>query len=81
MELYLNSRWTKLHGNAYIAEALAWSDNGNHATIFATGDTTDEANAKLIGALREFKLLPEAVSAEDQQGSLKEDSGNLSEAS
>jgi hypothetical protein len=59
MEIYLNENWTERYGDAYIAEAVACSENGNHATIYAMGITADEANAKLIGALRELKLLPE----------------------
>jgi hypothetical protein len=60
MELYVNSSWTECYANAYIAEAIAWSENGNHATIFATGITAEEADAKLAGALRELHLIPEA---------------------
>ncbi len=59
MELYINNKWTKCYGNSYIAEAIAWSENGNHATIFTMGLTAEEADAKLIGALRELKLVPE----------------------
>ncbi len=59
MELYINSTWTKLYSNAYIAEAIAYSENGNHATIYAVGITAEEADAKLRGALRELKLMPE----------------------
>ena len=59
MELYINSNWTERYGNAYIAEAVACSENGNHATIFTVGITAEEADAKLIGALRELKLIPE----------------------
>jgi hypothetical protein len=33
MELYINNGWTGPYGNTHIAEALAWSENGNHATI------------------------------------------------
>jgi hypothetical protein len=62
MELYVNSNWTERYENAYIAEAIAWSENGNHATIYATGGTAEEANAKLMGALRELKLISEASS-------------------
>ena len=29
MELYINSTWTQRYENAYIAEAIAWSENGN----------------------------------------------------
>jgi hypothetical protein len=62
MELYLNSTWTQRYGNSsYVAEAIVWSENGNHATIHATGITADEADTKLLGALRELKLVPEAT--------------------
>ena len=63
MELYVNSTWTKRYGNAYVAEAIAWSESGNHATIYALGVTSEEADAKLAGALRELKLIPEVSSA------------------
>lgn len=62
MELYLNSTWTQRYGNSsYVAEAIVWSENGNHATIHATGITADEADTKLLGTLRELKLVPEAM--------------------
>jgi hypothetical protein len=62
MELYLNSTWTERCGNSsYVAEAVAWSENGNHATIYATGITADEADTKLLGALHELKLVPQAT--------------------
>jgi ribosome-binding factor A len=60
MELYSNSNWTRCYDNTYVAEAIAWSGDGNHATIYTTGITADEADAKLMGALRELKLIPEA---------------------
>ncbi len=59
MEVYINNNWTERYENAYIAEAIAWSENGNHATIYTVGITAEEADAKLIGALRELKLVPE----------------------
>ena len=59
MELYINNKWTQRYGNAYIAEAIACSENGNHATIYSVGITAQEADAKLIKALRELKLIPE----------------------
>ena len=58
MDLYTNTNWTGRYANVYIAEAIAWSENGNHATISATGITAEEADAKLVGALRELNLLP-----------------------
>jgi hypothetical protein len=60
MELYINRNWTECYANTYIAEAITWSDNGNHATIYSMGLTPEEADAKLVGALRELNLLPEA---------------------
>ena len=59
MEIYVNKNWTERYGHAYIAEAIACSENGKHATIYTVGNSEEEANAKLIGALRELKLLPE----------------------
>ena len=58
MELYINSNWTtERYEGAYIAEAIAWSENGNHARIYTVGSTTEEADAKLMGALGELKLI------------------------
>ena len=58
MELYINNKWTACYGNSYIAEAIAWSENGNHTSIYTMGITAQEADAKLVGALRELKLMP-----------------------
>ncbi len=66
MELYVNNEWTECYGNSYIAEAIAWSENGNHASIYAQGTTAEEADAKLMGALRELKLIPQ-TSAKDER--------------
>jgi hypothetical protein len=67
MELYINKEWTKCYGgNYYIAEAIMWSENGNHASIYTTGATAEEADTKLIGALSEVKLIPE-TSTKDVQ--------------
>jgi hypothetical protein len=59
MELHINNSWTERYGNAHIAQAIAWSENGNHATIYTVGLTAQKADAKLMGALRELKLIPE----------------------
>jgi hypothetical protein len=67
MELYANSTWTKRYGDACIAEAIAWSENGNHATIYTVGSTAEEADAKLMGALRELRLVPETSMKGDQR--------------
>jgi hypothetical protein len=66
MELYVNTNWTESYANAYIAEAIAWSENGNHATISTTGGTAEEANAKLMGALGELGLRPEASKKDER---------------
>ena len=67
MELYVNSNWTECYGNSYIAEAIAWSENGNHATVYTTGTTAEEADARLLSALRELKLVPEAADKGERQ--------------
>jgi hypothetical protein len=66
MELYINNDWTECYGNSYFAEAIVWSENGDHATIYAQGATAEEAEAKLEGALRELKLIPQASMKEDR---------------
>ncbi len=66
MELYINSNWTKCYANAYIAEAIAWSENGNHASIYTMGGTAEEADAKLMNALRELNLNSEPAMKDEQ---------------
>ena len=70
MELYVNSNWTECYGNSYIAEAIAWSENGNHATIYTMGITAKVADAKLVGALHELNLIPEMISKGEQKDEL-----------
>jgi hypothetical protein len=67
MELYVNGKWTECYGNSYIAEAIAWSENGNHATIYTTGETAQEADDKLMSALCELKLMPEKAMKEEER--------------
>jgi hypothetical protein len=66
MELYVNNDWTERYANSYIAEAIAWSENGNHATIYTMGISAEEADAKLRGALRELGLMPETSLKEER---------------
>jgi hypothetical protein len=66
MDLYINSNWTERYVNTYIAEAVAYSEHGNHATIYTVGITAEDADGKLIEALRELKLLPE-LSRKDER--------------
>jgi hypothetical protein len=58
VELYIHNRWTACYGDSYIAEAIAWSESGNYVSIYGTGSTAEEADAKLVGAMRELKLIP-----------------------
>ena len=67
MELYVNSNWTECYANAYIAEAIAWSEKGNHAAIYTMGGTAEEADDKLMGALRELRLIPETAMKEEER--------------
>jgi hypothetical protein len=66
MELYINSNWTACYANAYTAEAIAWSENGNHVTIYTMGGTAEEADAKLKGALRELNLMPQTAMKDER---------------
>jgi hypothetical protein len=66
MELYINSNWTKCFANAYTAEAIAWSENGNHASIYTMGGTAEEADDKLMNALRELNLISEPAMKDEQ---------------
>ena len=66
MELYINTNWTKCFGNSYIAEAIAWSENGNHASIYTMGGTAEEADDKLMNALRDLNLISEPVMKDEQ---------------
>jgi hypothetical protein len=70
MELYINSNWTECFGDAYIAEAVAWSENGHHAAIYSTGSTAQEADANLVSALRELTQMPEIISKGKQKDEL-----------
>jgi hypothetical protein len=67
MKLYVNSAWTECYGNSYIAEAVAWSENGNHASIYTMGGTAEEADDKLMSALRELKLMPQTAMKEEER--------------
>jgi hypothetical protein len=48
------------------SEASYTSENGNHASIYTTGTTAEEADAKLIGALRELKLVPQKATKDQR---------------
>ena len=68
MELYVNSTWTECHANdCYSAEAITWSENGNHASIYTMGGTAEEADDKLMGALRELNLMPQTAMKEEER--------------
>ncbi len=58
MELHVNNEWTAGSANSYVAEPIAWSENGNHAAIYVMGNTAEEADAKLMRALQELNLTP-----------------------
>jgi hypothetical protein len=66
MELYINDEWTKCYGNSYVAEAIVWSENGNHASIYSTGGTAEEADLKLMGALRELNLVSQKATRDQR---------------
>ena len=46
--LHINNSWTERYGNAHIAQAIACSENANHAMIYTVGLTAEDADAKLM---------------------------------
>ena len=59
MELYVNSSRTERYGDTYVANAITYSENGNHATVYLVSVAAEVADAKLREALREPELMPE----------------------
>ena len=51
MELYINTNWTACYANACIAEAIAWSENGNHASIYTMGGTAEGSGRQAQGCV------------------------------
>jgi hypothetical protein len=66
MELYVNAKWTQCYENSFVAEAVAWSENGNHASIYTTGGTAEDADSKLMNALRELNLMPQKATKDQR---------------
>ena len=41
-------------------------ENGNHATIYTMGGTAEEADSKLMDALRDLKLIPQKAMKDER---------------
>ncbi len=67
MELYVNSTWTAPARNPPLAAARAWSQYRTPASIYTMGGTAEEADTKLISALRELRLMPQTAIKEDER--------------
>ncbi len=58
MSVYINDAWVQRHGRYWIAEAVAFSDNGNDVTISSCHDSPELAYKKLIAGMKELRLVP-----------------------
>ena len=58
MSVYINDTWVHQQGCHWIAEAIAFSTNGNDVTISACHDSPELAYKRLIAGMKELRLLP-----------------------
>ncbi len=58
MSVYINETWIREHDCYWIAEAVAFSENGNHVTISSCPDSPELAYDRLIAGMKELRLVP-----------------------
>ncbi len=58
MSVYINDTWVYQYDNCWVAEAVAFSENGNHVTISSCHDSPELAHKKLIAGMKELRLVP-----------------------
>jgi hypothetical protein len=58
MSVYINNTWVHRQGSHWIAEAIAFSENGNDVTISACHDSPQLAYKKLVAGMKELRLVP-----------------------
>lgn len=58
MSLYINDTWVHRQGCHWIAEAIAFSENGNNVTISACHDSPELAYRRLVTGMKELGLVP-----------------------
>ena len=58
MRLYVDNLWVWQQGRYWMAKAVAFSENGNDVTISACHDSPELAYRRLIGGMKELRLVP-----------------------
>ncbi len=57
MSVYINETWIREHDCYWIAEAVAFSENGNHVTISSCHDSPELSYDRLIAGMKELRLV------------------------
>ena len=58
MSLYVNKLWVREEGRYWMAEAIAFSENGNNVTLSACQDSPELAYKRLVAGMKELGLVP-----------------------
>jgi hypothetical protein len=58
MSVYINNTWVHRQGYHWIAEAIAFSENGNDVTIAACHNSPELAYKRLVAGMKELRLVP-----------------------
>jgi hypothetical protein len=58
VSLYTNNAWVRSHGRYWIAEAVAFSENGNDVTISSCHDSPELAYRRPVAGMKEWRLVP-----------------------
>jgi hypothetical protein len=58
MSLYVNTLWVRQEGRYWLAEAIAFSENGNDVTLSSCHDSPELAYERLLAGMKELLLLP-----------------------
>jgi hypothetical protein len=58
MSLYVNTLWVRQEGRYWMAEAIAFSENGNDITLSSCHDTRELAYERLVAGMKELRLVP-----------------------
>jgi hypothetical protein len=58
MSLYVNNLWVREEGRYWMAEAIAFSENGNNVTLSSCHDSSELAYERLVAGMKELQLVP-----------------------
>jgi hypothetical protein len=58
MSLYVNNLWVREERRYWMAEAIAFSENGNDVTLSSCHDSPELAYGRLVAGMKELQLVP-----------------------